>query len=160
VESAKRFEEKLARIHQAVGSEKPSVLARILAIDPASIAAAKKRQQIPGGWVEIIAEKCEVSSDWLYFGKGTKRAGESSSAPASEPKAAVMEARVAALEAQNARLEADNRCLRELLESQKETLSLYREMRGNLGPTTTDAPASVQNAHMIDPLSDYDFNVF
>jgi phage repressor protein C with HTH and peptisase S24 domain len=53
---------------QAVGSKSDSDLARALGILPQSVAAARKRQQIPGGWVEQIAEKFNASADWLLFG--------------------------------------------------------------------------------------------
>lgn len=66
-----KFEERLQRIMQAAGSKSDSDLARTLGIQPPSIAAARKRQQIPGGWVEQIAEKCNASADWLLFGDGS-----------------------------------------------------------------------------------------
>ncbi len=72
MESTKLFEEKWARIFKAAGVEKDAELARILEIKAPSVSAARKRKQIPSGWVEKIAEKFEVSADWLFFGIGKK----------------------------------------------------------------------------------------
>jgi phage repressor protein C with HTH and peptisase S24 domain len=69
-----KFEERIARLMEAAGTKSDSELARALGIQPQSVAAARKRQQIPGGWVEAIAERCNTSADWLLFGtisKGT-----------------------------------------------------------------------------------------
>ncbi len=63
-----KFEERLDRIMRAVGAKSDSDLARALGIQPPSIAAARKREQVPSGWVEQIAERFNVSSDWLFFG--------------------------------------------------------------------------------------------
>lgn len=52
----------------SAGARNDSELARALEIQPQSVAAARKRQQIPGGWVEVIAEKFNASADWLLFG--------------------------------------------------------------------------------------------
>lgn len=69
------FEEKLKRIYQATHAESESALARILNIKPPSIAAARKRQQIPTGWIEFLAARFGVSADWLFFGKGEMHPG-------------------------------------------------------------------------------------
>ena len=71
VKNAKDFEEKLARIYQSLGTEKDSVLAVSLGIKQPSIAAAKKRQQIPGGWIETLAKKHGLNANWLLFGDGS-----------------------------------------------------------------------------------------
>lgn len=76
MESAKLFVEKWARIMKAAEANSDSSLARVLEILPQSVTAARKRKQIPGGWVEAIAEKCGVSADWLLFGSGPMRKDE------------------------------------------------------------------------------------
>lgn len=63
-----KFDDRLKRLMDAAGARSDSELARALDIQPQSIAAARKRQQIPGGWVEAIAEKYSASADWLLFG--------------------------------------------------------------------------------------------
>lgn len=68
--NTKEFEAKWKRIFKAAGVEKDTELARILEIKPPSVSGARKREQIPSGWVERIAEKFGVSADWLFFGIG------------------------------------------------------------------------------------------
>lgn len=70
MESAKTFEARWARIMLAVNAKSDSALARELGILPQSVTAARKREQIPGAWIETVAEKKQVSADWLLFGKG------------------------------------------------------------------------------------------
>lgn len=73
MESSKSFEEKFMRICEVVQTDKDAVLAKILDIKAPSVAAARKRQQIPTGWVEKIALKFNVSADWIFFGRGPMR---------------------------------------------------------------------------------------
>ena len=73
---AGKFEERLGRIFLACGVQKDADLARVLGIKPQSIAAARKRQQIPTGWIEQVAEKYHILADWLFFGIGPMRRGE------------------------------------------------------------------------------------
>jgi phage repressor protein C with HTH and peptisase S24 domain len=70
MESAKKFEQKLARIMKAANISKEADLAKILEINQSSVAAARKRQQVPPGWIEKIAEKFAVNANWLFFGTG------------------------------------------------------------------------------------------
>ncbi len=58
---------------QAAGAKTDTDLAKALGIKPPSVAAAKKRGQIPSGWVELIAENHSVSADWLLFGAEQNR---------------------------------------------------------------------------------------
>lgn len=74
--SAKTFEQKLARIYEVTGAGTDSALANILGIKAPSVAAARKRRQIPGGWVERIAEKYRANANWLLFGEGPKLIAE------------------------------------------------------------------------------------
>lgn len=68
MENAKSFEARFVRILEAAKAANDSDLARILGIHPSSVGAAKKRQQIPTGWIEKVAEDFGVSADWLFFG--------------------------------------------------------------------------------------------
>ncbi|MEG6502797.1 MULTISPECIES: LexA family transcriptional regulator [unclassified Desulfovibrio] len=70
MERAKSFEAKLARIMKAAQIEKEADLAKMLEINQSSIAAARKRQQIPPAWIEKIAEKLNINANWLFFGQG------------------------------------------------------------------------------------------
>ena len=49
--------------------KRQSALARILGILPQSVTAARKRAQIPTGWIENISEQFDISTDWLFFGR-------------------------------------------------------------------------------------------
>lgn len=73
MKSSKSFEEKFMRICEVAQTDKDAVLAKILDIKAPSVAAARKRQQIPTGWVEKIALKFDVSADWIFFGRGPMR---------------------------------------------------------------------------------------
>jgi phage repressor protein C with HTH and peptisase S24 domain len=68
-----KFEERLRRIMQAAGAKTDTELAKALGIKPPSVAAARKRAQIPSGWVEQVAEQSSVDADWLLFGESPKR---------------------------------------------------------------------------------------
>lgn len=86
MESSKSFEAKFRRIMLATAAGNDSELARILSIHPSSVGAAKKRTQIPTGWVEKVAEDFGVSSDWLFFERGPMRLEElAASAPSTSP---------------------------------------------------------------------------
>lgn len=73
MENTKTFEARLARIMTAAKIEKEADLAKILEINQSSIAAARKRQQVPPAWVEKIAEKFNINANWLFFGQGEAR---------------------------------------------------------------------------------------
>ncbi|GAB1254636.1 LexA family transcriptional regulator [Desulfovibrio falkowii] len=68
MENTKSFNARFARIQEAAKAANDSDLARILGIHPSSVGAAKKRLQIPTGWIEKVAEDFGVSADWLFFG--------------------------------------------------------------------------------------------
>ncbi len=72
----KSFDERLLRILEATGAKSDSGLARTLDIRPPSVAAARKRKQIPSGWIEKVAEGYSVKTDWLFFGIGPMREGD------------------------------------------------------------------------------------
>lgn len=72
METSKSFQAKLARICEVTNARGDTALAKILKIKPPSVAAARKRQQIPTGWIETIAEQYNISADWLFFGRGEK----------------------------------------------------------------------------------------
>lgn len=65
----------LERMKASTGVNSNMDLARILNIQSQSIASAKRRGQIPPGWVYEIALKYNISTDWLFFGIGSKERG-------------------------------------------------------------------------------------
>jgi len=70
--SVHEFEARFNRLKDACGATNDSALARCLDITQGSIGVAKKRLKIPSGWIEQIAVKYGVSTDWLFFGIGQK----------------------------------------------------------------------------------------
>lgn len=85
-DAEKHFRAKFSRVLTACGARSDSELARILDIKPSSVGAAKRRMQLPPGWVEQIAQSFEINADWLFFGTGPMRRGEAAKeAPAPAP---------------------------------------------------------------------------
>ena len=89
----------LERLKRALSVESDTAFSQILDISQGSVSGAKKRKQIPYAWFVQVAEKSNVSLDWLFFGTGAMRQGEAESH--------VNEALVAA---QPIRLETCSRC--------------------------------------------------
>lgn len=182
VEETKQFKERLARIYLAIGSDKPGVLARKLGIKAPSVAAACKRQQIPGGWVEAIAMKYGVSADWLFFGIGSMKIGVATPMDdilLDQPEGKseqVLRARIVELEIKNGALMAENSMLEkvvmakeeallakeEALLAKGESLNAYKEMLRMTregGETkgensTTDAPKSVPDVLLTGQINE------
>ena len=69
------------RLFEAAGIDSDSALARVLGIQPPSVAGARKRGLIPGGWIEKIALDYNVTADWLLFGRGPMRPGDLTEQP-------------------------------------------------------------------------------
>ena len=67
------FEIIFERLLQVTGATTDSSFAKLLQIKPQSVAAAKKRRQLPPGWVVTVAQNFGVTTDWLFFGKGPVR---------------------------------------------------------------------------------------
>lgn len=117
------FEDRLARIFQATGAKTDSALARALDIQPQSVSAAKKRRQIPGSWVEVVAGRFDVSADWLLFGSGgVSKARTRSSGHGHILMDTAVEQRL------NDQEEQIRLLRRELAACEKEILTAYREV--------------------------------
>ena len=69
MEKSEKLEDRWLRILACTGAKSDSALARILGILPQSVTAARKRAQIPTGWIENISEQFDISTDWLFFGR-------------------------------------------------------------------------------------------
>lgn len=70
MQSRNEFETKMDRIFEATGAKNDTALARVLGIRPASVAGARKRQLVPGVWIEKIARDYNINANWLFFGSG------------------------------------------------------------------------------------------
>ncbi|WP_291302816.1 S24 family peptidase [Desulfovibrio sp. MES5] len=68
MEERNDFEAQFRRVLEAAGVKTDADLARILDIQPPSIAGAKKRGSIPKAWLEKISAMFGVSIDWLVHG--------------------------------------------------------------------------------------------
>lgn len=69
MEKSEMFEERWSRILACTDSNSDSDLARALDILPQSVSAARKRGQVPTGWIEKISVNFGVTTDWLFFGR-------------------------------------------------------------------------------------------
>lgn len=79
--SRNEFENRLERIFLATGAKNDTALARILEIQPSSVAGARKRQLIPGLWIEKVARDFNVNAHWLLFGENRDQTAGSGPPP-------------------------------------------------------------------------------
>ena len=70
------------RLKEALDAKSDGQLANYLGISRQNIGAARKRKDVPTGWIYKVAELTGCSMDWLSFGKGPEKrveyAGENS----------------------------------------------------------------------------------
>jgi hypothetical protein len=65
-------EEIIGRLKEVVGVTSDGQLANYLGISRQNIGAARKRGDVPPGWINKVAESSGYSMDWLRFGHGPK----------------------------------------------------------------------------------------
>ena len=65
-------EEIIGRLKEALGVTSDGQLATYLGISRQNIGAARKRQDVPPGWIYKVAALTGSSMDWIRFGKGAK----------------------------------------------------------------------------------------
>jgi hypothetical protein len=80
--SLSQTEEIIGRLKEALSVKSDGELANNLGISRQNIGAARKRDDVPPGWIYKVAEISGCSMDWLRFGQGPKvrveyRTGES-----------------------------------------------------------------------------------
>jgi hypothetical protein len=66
-------EEIIKRLKEVLGVKSDGQLAKYLGISRQNIGAARKREDVPTGWIYKVAELAGCSMDWLSFGQGPKR---------------------------------------------------------------------------------------
>ncbi len=66
-------EEIIGRLKQALVVKSDGQLAKYLGITRQNIGAARKRDDVPPGWIYKVAELSGCSMDWLRFGQGPRR---------------------------------------------------------------------------------------
>lgn len=87
------FSSVLVRLKQAVGANSDSDLAKKIGYSQQSIAKAKNTGIVPTSWIPKVSLLFDVSTDWLFFGRGPMRPGDAPqpAANAPEPPVTVME---------------------------------------------------------------------
>ena len=63
----------IARLKDALDAGSDGQLATYLGISRQNIGAARKRGEVPPGWIYKVAELTGCSMDWLGFGQGLRR---------------------------------------------------------------------------------------
>jgi len=61
------------RLKEALEVNTDGQMAKYLGISRQNIGAARKREDVPTGWIYKVAELTGCSMDWLSFGKGPKK---------------------------------------------------------------------------------------
>lgn len=133
MEKSEKFEARWLRILACTGAKSDSALARILGILPQSVTAARKRGQIPTGWIENISEQFDISTDWLFFGREPMRTAPPSLArqdleSGQADRTQLFSSHYAKLETQLEKSEAERReVVAENRQLHREKDALYRE---------------------------------
>jgi hypothetical protein len=70
--SLSETEEIIERLKEILGVKSDGQLAKYLGITRQNIGAARKRDDVPPGWIYKVAELSGCSMDWLRFGHGPK----------------------------------------------------------------------------------------
>jgi hypothetical protein len=70
--SLSETEEIIGRLKEALNVKSDGELANNLGISRQNIGAARKRDDVPPGWIYKVAEISGCSMDWLRFGQGPK----------------------------------------------------------------------------------------
>jgi len=72
----KDTEKIINRLKEALDVNTDGQMAKFLGISRQNIGAARKREDVPTGWIYKVAELTGCSMDWLSFGKGPKKRAE------------------------------------------------------------------------------------
>ena len=71
--SLSETEEIIARLKAALDVKSDGQLAKFLGITRQNIGAARKRNDVPPGWIHKVAKLSGCSMDWLRFGQGPRK---------------------------------------------------------------------------------------
>jgi hypothetical protein len=71
--SLSETDEIIARLKAALDVTSDGQLAKYLGINRQNIGAARKRDDVPPGWIYKVAELSGCSMDWLRFGQGPQK---------------------------------------------------------------------------------------
>ena len=59
----------LDRLLSGAGLHRDAQLASLHGVSPQAVSQARRKRKIPEGWVVRVAQQCNLSMDWLMFGK-------------------------------------------------------------------------------------------
>lgn len=153
MQNRNEFDSKLARIFEATGAKNDTALARILQIRPASVAGARKRQLIPGVWIEKIARDYKINANWLFFGVGPVYVGD---AGRQEKKTAMPDCtadspRVAFTEGPIEHLATANERLWQMMERERELVAHERELQKEISELKARNAALEEKLDVLEP---------
>lgn len=83
-DTSKQENEVLARLLKGAGLRRHSQLAELLEVSPQAISQARRKGKIPEAWVVKVAALFQLSTDWLFFGRGHPGLAQEVSAKESE----------------------------------------------------------------------------
>ena len=66
----------LMRLKNALSAKSDSELGRMLGVSQQAISNAKNNKKLPDSWVRVAAERYNLCTDWLFFGRGPMRPEE------------------------------------------------------------------------------------
>lgn len=66
----------LLRMKEALSAKSDSELGRMLGVSQQAVSNAKANNKLPDSWVRIAAERYNLCTDWLFFGRGPMRPEE------------------------------------------------------------------------------------
>ena len=136
------FDAVLTRLKTATSTKGDTEFAKSLGLGQSSVSGAKTRGKIPPAWIETVAQKFNISANWLFFGEGPMKRGEKQESGHTQ---------IAAASApQNADMDELQQECREL---RKENRELYKENRqllkdnGNLRVELAELKAKTNQNH-------------
>lgn len=63
----------LDRLLQGAGLKRDAQLAELLGVTPQAVSQARRKGKIPDGWILKVASRFDLSTDWVFFGRGNPR---------------------------------------------------------------------------------------
>lgn len=68
----------LLRLKNSLAAKSDSELGRMLGVSQQAVSNAKSNNKLPDSWVRIAAERYNLCTDWLFFGRGPMRPSDTS----------------------------------------------------------------------------------
>lgn len=74
----------LLRLKSALSAKSDSELGRMIGVSQQAISNARNNKKLPDSWIRVAAERYNLCTDWLFFGRGPMR-------PEEDPKQALLD---------------------------------------------------------------------